>query len=127
LRGWPALADQVEGVGEAHHAAWVATLSYGVNGLLQAQPGLRLPALQLNERDRYADLPPPSADLAKPGLVVDLKRRLDPARLRACFAEVGAPVEIVRGASRGADARYVAVPVSGARRDILTRGCGASG
>jgi hypothetical protein len=75
LRGWPQLAEQVEGVGEAHGAAWVGTLSYGVNGLLQAQGGLRLPALQLNERDRYADLPPSPADLSRPGLVVDLKRR----------------------------------------------------
>ncbi len=127
LRGWPLLAEQVEGVGEAHHAAWVGTLSYGVNGMLQAQTGLRLPALQLNERDRYADLPPSRADLSRPGLVVDLRRRLDPARLKACFVEVGAPVEIVRGLSRSADARYVAVPVSGARRDLLTQGCGQSG
>ena len=127
LRGWPALAEQVEGVGEAHHAAWIGTLSYGVNGMLQAQPGLRLPALQLNERERYADLPPSPADLARPGLVVDLKRRLDPARLKACFAQVGAPVEIVRGLSRGADARYVAVPVSGPKQDLLTQGCGQSG
>ena len=127
LRGWPILAEQVEGVGEAHHAAWIGTLSYGVNGLLQAQPGLRLPALQLNERDRYADLPPSPADLAKPGLVVDLKRRVDIARLKACFTGVGAPVEIVRGLPRGPDSRYVAVPVSGARRDLVTQGCSPLG
>jgi hypothetical protein len=127
LRGWPVLAEQVEGVGEAHHATWVGTLSYGVNGLLQAQTGLRLPAVQLNERERYADLPPSAADLSKPGLVVDLKRRLNPARLKACFAEVGAPVEIVRGAPGGSDARYVAVPVAGARKGLLSQGCEASG
>jgi hypothetical protein len=127
LRGWSMLAEQVEGVGEAHHAAWVGTLSYGVNGLLQAQPGLRLPALQLNERERYADLPATAADLSKPGLVVDLKRRLDPARLSACFAEVGAPVEIVRGLSNTADSRYVAVPVAGAKTGLVSQGCSASG
>jgi 4-amino-4-deoxy-L-arabinose transferase-like glycosyltransferase len=127
LRGWPMLAEQVEGLGEAHHAAWIGTLSYGVNGLLQAQPGLRLPALQLDERERYADLPPSAADLSRPGLVVDLKRRLDPMRLKACFAEVGAPVEIVRGLSPASDARYLAVPVAGARAGLLSQGCGASG
>ena len=126
LRGWPQLAEQAEGVGEAHGAAWIGTLSYGVNGLLQGQPGLRLPALQLNERERYADLPPPRADLSKPGLVVDLKRRLDPARLKACFAVVGAPVEIVRGLSRSPDARYLAVPVSGMRQGVVTQGCNLS-
>ena len=127
LRDWPALAEQVEGVGEAHGAAWIGTLSYGVNGLLQAQPATRLPILQLNERDRYADLPPPAADLSKPGLVIDLKRRLDPARLKACFTDVGAAVEIVRGAGRTADARYVAVPVSGAKPGLATRGCDSAG
>jgi 4-amino-4-deoxy-L-arabinose transferase-like glycosyltransferase len=123
LRGWPMLAEQVEGVGEAHGAAWIGTLSYGVDGLLQAQPGLRLPAVQLNERDRWADLPPSPADLAKPGLVIDLKRRFDPARLSSCFATVGAPTEILRGPGRGADGRYLAVPVSGARPGLLTQGC----
>ena len=125
LRGWPALAEQAEGVGEAHGAAWIGTLSYGVDGLLQAQPALRLPAVQLNERDRWADLPPSPADLTKPGLVIDLQRRVDLARLRACFTTVGAPTEIVRGLGQSADSRYLAVPVAGARSGVLTQGCGA--
>jgi 4-amino-4-deoxy-L-arabinose transferase-like glycosyltransferase len=119
LRGWPMLAEQVEGVGEAHGAAWIGTLSYGVDGLLQAQPSLRLPVVQLNERERWADLPPSRADLTKPGLVVDLKRRIDPAKLKACFATVGSPTEIVRGVGRLPDSRYLAVPVEG----LLTQGC----
>ncbi|MGZ5947127.1 MAG: glycosyltransferase family 39 protein, partial [Caulobacteraceae bacterium] len=127
LRGWPALAEQVEGLGEAHGAAWIGTLSYGVDGLLLAQPALRLPAVQLNERDRWADLSPSPADMSRPGLVVDLERRVDPARLKACFAQVGAPTEIVRGLGRGADSRYVAVPVAGARQGLLTQGCAAGG
>jgi hypothetical protein len=36
---------------------------------------------------------------------------------------VGAPTEIVRGSGRGADSRYLAVPVAGARADVLTQGC----
>jgi 4-amino-4-deoxy-L-arabinose transferase-like glycosyltransferase len=123
LRGWPMLAEQVEGVGEAHGAAWIGTFSYGVDGLLQAQPALRLPAVQLDERERWADLPAPSADLTRPGLVVDLKRRVDPAKLKACFASVGAPTEIVRGLGHGADSRYLAVPVSGPKPGLLTQGC----
>ncbi len=127
LRGWPMLAEQVEGVAEAHGAAWIGTMSYGVDGLLQAQPGLRLPAVQLNERDRWTDLPTSPADLSKPGLVVDLKRRLDPARLKACFATVGAPTRIVRGLGRDAGSRYLAVPVAGARPGLLTQPCKALG
>jgi 4-amino-4-deoxy-L-arabinose transferase-like glycosyltransferase len=127
LRGWPVLAEQVEGVGEAHGAAWIGTLSYGVDGLLQAQPGSRLPVVQLNERERWTDLPPSPADLNRPGLVVDLKRRVDPVRLKACFASVGTPTEILRGLSRGADSRYVAVPVAGAKAGLLTQGCGPLG
>jgi 4-amino-4-deoxy-L-arabinose transferase-like glycosyltransferase len=127
LRGWPMLAEQAEGVGEAHGAAWIGTLSYGVDGLLQAQPALRLPAVQLNERERWADLPPSRADLARPGLVLDLKRRVDPARLKACFASVGSPTEIVRGLGQGADSRYLAVPVAGPRPDLLTQGCQPGG
>ena len=125
LRGWPMLAEQVEGVGEAHGAAWIGAFSYGVDGQLQAQSALRLPAVQLNERERWADLPPSPADLSKPGLVVDLKRRVDPAKLKACFAMVGAPTEIVRGLGRGPDSRYVAIPVAGAAPGLLTQGCQA--
>jgi 4-amino-4-deoxy-L-arabinose transferase-like glycosyltransferase len=126
VRGWPDMARQVQGLAEADRAAWVGTLSYGVNGLLQAEPALRLPVLQLNERERYADLPAPRADLSRPGLVIDLQRRLDPARLKACFAEVGPPVEIARGSGRSAEARYRAVWVSGPRPNLLIQGCEAA-
>jgi 4-amino-4-deoxy-L-arabinose transferase-like glycosyltransferase len=123
LRGWPDMARKVQGLAADDQAAWVGTLSYGVYGLLQAQRALSLPAVQLNERDRYADLPPSRADLSRPGLVVDLERRLDPAKLAACFATVGPPTPIARGAGRTADSRYLAVPVSGPRRNLLIQGC----
>jgi hypothetical protein len=124
LRGWPILAAQVDGVRAASNAAWVGTLSYGVNGQLQGEQVVAAPILQLNERDRYGDLPSAPPNLSQPGLVIDLMRRVDPAKLKACFKEVGQPVEIDRGASREADARYLAVPVSGPKVDLLTVGCG---
>jgi 4-amino-4-deoxy-L-arabinose transferase-like glycosyltransferase len=124
LRGWPQFAAQVDGVRAAHGAAWTGTLSYGVNGQLQAQQAVAGPVLQLNERDRYANLPAAAPDLSRPGLVVDLKRRIDPAKLAACFATVGAPVEIDRGLSGAADARYLAVPVAGPKIDLIGAGCG---
>ncbi len=124
LRGWPEFAAQVDGVRAAHGAAWTGTLSYGVNGQLQAQQAIAGPVLQLNERDRYEGLASTAPDVSKPGLVVDLKRRVDPAKLAACFETVGAPVEIDRGLSGGADARYLAVPVAGPKIDLLKAGCG---
>jgi hypothetical protein len=124
LRGWPIFTAQVDGVRAASDAAWVGALSYGVNGQLQAEGGISAPVLQLNERNRYMDMPPAPADMTKPGLVVDLMRRVDPAKLKACFAQVGPVVEIDRGPARDPDDRYAAVPVAGARPGLLARGCG---
>jgi 4-amino-4-deoxy-L-arabinose transferase-like glycosyltransferase len=125
LRGWPQFAAQVDAVRAAQGAAWTGALSYGVNGQLQAQQAIAGPVLQLNERDRYQTLPAAAPDLSAPGLVVDLKRRIDPAKLAACFAHVGAPVELSRGLSGDADAQYQAVPVQGPKTDLLKAGCGA--
>ena len=123
LRGWPQFAAQIDGVRAAHRAAWTGALSYGVNGQLQAQQAIAGPVLQLNERDRYASLPSAEPDLSKPGLIVDLRRRIDLARLSRCFTTVGAPVEIDRGPPGAADARYLAVPVAGPKIDLLKAGC----
>jgi 4-amino-4-deoxy-L-arabinose transferase-like glycosyltransferase len=123
LRGWPDFAAQVGGVGAAHNAAWVGTLSYGVNGQLQAEQTLGAPVIQLNERDRYADMASPPPELHQPGLVVDLLRRVDPAKLRTCFTVVGQGVEIDRGAGRDSDSRYVAIPVAGPKVDLIKDGC----
>jgi 4-amino-4-deoxy-L-arabinose transferase-like glycosyltransferase len=125
LRGWPQFAAQVDGVRAAHGAFWTGTLSYGVNAQLQAQNAVVGPILQINERDRYETLPSAVPNPSRPGLVVDLKRRVDPAKLAACFETVGTPVEIDRGPSGAADARYLAVPVAGMKIDVMKAGCGA--
>ena len=122
LRGWPAFARQVEALRVSDGAAWVASESYGVNAQLQAQRIVQAPLLQLNERDRYLDMPSPAPDAARPGLVVDLERRVDLVKLRACFQEVGAAQPISR--ADGADGRYVAVPVAGPKTDLQKTGCG---
>jgi 4-amino-4-deoxy-L-arabinose transferase-like glycosyltransferase len=125
LRGWTPFAQDVEAARLKDHAAWVGALSYGVSAQLQARRQSPAPILQLNERDRYVDLPPPAApDLAKPGLVVDLLRRINPAALKACFDSVGILTEIDRGRIVAKDGRYGAVRVSGPKIDVLGRGCG---
>jgi 4-amino-4-deoxy-L-arabinose transferase-like glycosyltransferase len=125
LRGWRAFAGQVESLRIASGARWVGSLSYGVNGQLQAQRRIAAPVLQINERDRYADLPAAAPDLSRPGLIVDLLRRIDPAKLQTCFSEVSPIVKIDRGSGQGADGRYGAVLVSGPKGDLLSGGCGA--
>jgi 4-amino-4-deoxy-L-arabinose transferase-like glycosyltransferase len=125
LRGWPSFADRIEAMRAASGAGWVGSLSYGVNGQLQAQRRIAAPVLQINERDRYADLPAAAPDLAQPGLIVDLLRRIDPAKLRACFLQVGPILKINRGSGLDADGRYGAVVVFGPRGDLLSGACGA--
>lgn len=123
LRGWPAFAQQIEGLRAAHDDAWVGTVSYGLNAQLQAQRRSIVPVVQLNEAERYDDMPQAPADLRRPGLIVDLERRIDLERLKACFVGVGTPIRVVRGASAGAESRYLAVPVRAAAPDVNNRRC----
>jgi 4-amino-4-deoxy-L-arabinose transferase-like glycosyltransferase len=124
LRGWPDFAARVETLRTAAGAGWVGSLSYGVDGQLQAQRRIQAPVFQLNERDRYADMPKPALDLSRPGLIVDLERRIDRTRLQACFEQVGPMEKIGRGAAPGPDGRYAALAVAGPRGDLLKAGCG---
>ena len=123
LRGWPAFAAQVEALRAARGAAWVGTVSYGLNAQLQAHKVSAAPIVQLNEAERYDDMPQAPADLAAPGLIVDLERRIDLRRLKTCFAGVGTPIPLSRGASAGAEARYLAVPVQSAAPGGDRRSC----
>lgn len=124
LRGWPAFAQAADTARLKAGAGWIGTFSYGVAAQLQAADPAA-PVLQIDERERYLGLAPPvPLDLAKPGLIVDLPRRIDLARLRACFAMVGPVTELDRGARPGKDERYGVVAVMGPRVDLIGRGCG---
>jgi hypothetical protein len=123
LRGWPAFAQQVEGLRAAHGAAWVGSVSYGLNAQLQTQHASGVPVIQLNEAGRYDDMPQAQADLRKPGLIVDLERRIDLARLKTCFVGVGAPIGLSRGPSGATDSLYLAVPVQSAAPAFSDRRC----
>ena len=122
LRGWPQFAAGVEALRAGQGAAWVGTMSYGVNAQLQAERRIAAPVLQVSERDRYLDMPD-AADLGRPGLVVDRLRRLDPAKLGACFASVGPVQPVYRGSPEDPDSHYGAVLVSGPRFDLKKAGC----
>jgi 4-amino-4-deoxy-L-arabinose transferase-like glycosyltransferase len=124
IRGWSPFARALESERERAGAGWIAAVSYGLTAELASEHELRSPVVELYDRARYRDLqlgPPP--DLAKPGLVVDLTRRVDLAGLRRCFAEVQTLGTLRRGDGGGPWKTYAAAVVSGARVPILTSGC----
>jgi 4-amino-4-deoxy-L-arabinose transferase-like glycosyltransferase len=103
VRGWPEFGRRLEALRLQRGAAWVGTLSYGQAAQLAVTPQLTAPVIEIGERDRYAILAhPPTADLSKPGLVVDLKRRTSIAALGACFSDVTAVGEVDRTPDRHA-------------------------
>ncbi len=119
LRGWPGFARDLETRKGPAGAAWVGAMSYGLTAELADEPELKGPVYELVDRDRYDGLAMGAApDVGRPGLVVDLPRRIDPSRLRRCFANVRPLGHVERA---GTD--YVLFGVSGPRRDVLRQGC----
>lgn len=122
LRGWSQFAQDVEQTRVREGAAWVGTVGYGAYAQLAATHIIRAPMLQVIERSRYGD-PAPPPDQTKPGLIVDLARRLDPAILTTCFATVTQLPSIGRGSEGGPAAPYEVYKVQGPRTDLVTQGC----
>ena len=123
VRGWPEFGRRLDAIRAARGAAWIGTVSWGEAAQLGATPEIKAPVIEIGERDRYAILShPPTADLSKPGVVLDLKRRLTLAMLGQCFANVTAIGEIDREPDR--HARYEAFLVSGPRK-VVEGGCWA--
>ena len=124
LRGWPAFAQTVDRVRGAIGAGWIGTVSYGVSAQLQAADHATAPVLQIDERERYAELSPArSADMGQPGLIVDLARRIDLERLKRCFVQVEPLGGIGRGWFNPNAGRYALVRVAQPKVDILGKGC----
>ena len=98
-------------------------MSYGVAAQLAGEPALRAPILQLHERDRYQGLHMAASDVSRPGLIVDLPRRLSTAELSACFNAVAPLPDLARGAAFDGGTAYAVFVVSGPRRDIVREGC----
>jgi 4-amino-4-deoxy-L-arabinose transferase-like glycosyltransferase len=122
LVGWPQFAGDVEQTRQKAGAAWVGAIDYGLVAQLTAEERSGVPVLQVNERARYRQ-DGPRPDFTRPGLVLDLQRRLDPEDLRRCFAVVRPVGVLERGFKAGPVVRYAAVVVEQPRRDIWTDGC----
>ena len=76
LRGWPEVGAELRRIAEETGAAYIATTGYGLNAQLAYLFRDELPVIQLDERIRYAMLPPPDPALfRKKGLYVTVERR----------------------------------------------------
>ena len=123
LRGWPDFARDIEAERVRAGAAWVGTQSYGVYSQLNFEGGVHAPLLQVVERDRYWKAAATPPDFARPGLIVDLSRRLKVADVGRCFSRVSPVAEINRAGSPRKNEHYSAFLVSGPRRDVWIIGC----
>jgi 4-amino-4-deoxy-L-arabinose transferase-like glycosyltransferase len=98
LRGWAALAREIDRLRAAHGACWIATSSYATTGqLAYALRTARTPVLQLDEPLRYVHLPPADERLDKcPALYAELERRQSPALLSSRFRSVERLANVTR-------------------------------
>ncbi|MGZ6038429.1 MAG: ArnT family glycosyltransferase [Phenylobacterium sp.] len=127
LRGWPQFAQDVEAVRARTGAAWVGTESYGVFAQLNGEHRSS-PLLEVVERDRYWATDPGHPDFARPGLVVDLSRRMKVFDVMRCFRSVTPVAELTRAGGPdpkgvGHNQRYTAYLVSDPKRDVWIIGC----
>jgi len=123
LRGWPQFARDVEQRRIETGAAWVGTESYGVFAQLNNERRSSAPLAEVVERDRYWASDPDRPDYSKPGLVVDLARRMKREDVLRCFTRVEPAGPIVRGGGLSHNQQYAAFLVSGPRRDPWIIGC----
>jgi 4-amino-4-deoxy-L-arabinose transferase-like glycosyltransferase len=123
LRDWEPFSARLETLRRQVGAGWVGTTSYGLTAQLLDRPVIEAPVFQISERDRWRGLQTPVPDLTRPGLVVDLARRVDPGRLARCFTSVRPLGFMLRAAPGERGARYAAALVQGPRRNLAALGC----
>ena len=89
MRGWAQLAAEVDKLRVAQGAKWFATSSYATTGQLAFRFKFGPPVVQLNERIRYAHLPPVEEGILRaPAIYLELKRNLVLDLLTVRFASV---------------------------------------
>jgi len=89
MRGWAELAAEVERLRRVHGAGWIATSSYATTGQLAFQLKSGPPVVQLNERIRYAHLPPVEDRIVHaPAIYIELERNLVMSMLKQRFASI---------------------------------------
>jgi 4-amino-4-deoxy-L-arabinose transferase-like glycosyltransferase len=125
LRGWPAFARDVEQLRARTGAAWVGTESYGGYAQLAQEHAITTPLLQVIDRDRYRWVGDAQPDFTRPGLVVDIARRMKVQDVGRCFRRVTPVATLGRAGGLGHNQVYSAFLVSGPKRDVWIIGCPA--
>ena len=125
LRGWPQFARDVERLRRQTGAAWVGAESYGVYAQLAWEGAIAAPLLQVIERDRYRGAGGPAPDFSRPGLIVDIARRMKAPDIGRCFRQVMPVATLGRAGGLGHNQVYSAFLVSGPKRDVWVIGCPA--
>jgi 4-amino-4-deoxy-L-arabinose transferase-like glycosyltransferase len=125
LRDWGPFSARLAALRQETGAGWIGATSYGLTAQLLDQPAVKAPVWQISERDRWRGLETPTPDFGRPGLIVDLARRMDMGRLARCFRSVR-PLGVIRRAASGErGATYAAALVSGVPARVAAGGCPA--
>ena len=120
MRGWRELAAEVEDLRRAHGAEWIATSSYATTGQLAFQLKSGPAVVQLNERLRYAHLPPvDDRTLHAPALYIELERNLVEGMLKERFASITSLGKLTRRYHDHPLATYVVYRVAEPRGSVL--------
>ena len=121
--GWTGLATEIEELMSENGATWVATAEYALTGeLAYYGPGPER-VQQVDERERYLFDPVDESVTEGPALLVLASERSRLARFRRCFESLEPVGEVERIGPDGPVATYRIWLATGARSDILSRGC----
>lgn len=97
LRGWDEIGAAVEQLAEDENAAYILTMSYGLNAQTDFLMKDKLPVIQVTERIRYIMTPDPDDTLfEQPGLYITEKRRDKAGDLQRPFETVEELAVLVR-------------------------------
>lgn len=89
LRGWDEIGATLEQLAESENAAYILTMSYGLNAQADFLMKDKLPVIQVTERIRYIMAPDPDETLfEQPGLYITEKRRNKAGDLQRSFETV---------------------------------------
>lgn len=121
MRGWAEFSEAADKLRRDSGAAWVATSSYATTGQLAFALKGRSEVAQLNERLRYAHLPPLANSFQlRPALYIELSRRSNVELLHQRFRRISQLVSLNRddGSIDGAtySIYFVADPITPQRQ-----------
>jgi 4-amino-4-deoxy-L-arabinose transferase-like glycosyltransferase len=122
LKGWAKLGEEVERLRQERGAALVLTERYAITGELAFYGANADRVAQIDERIRYANLPPPNEAEIKgaPALLVT-RLRANQARAVSSFDSSVRIATILRGAGHGADDFYEVYLLSGYRGGLFSQ------